>query len=233
VGAAALLALFVAVESQASSPLFLRTFVRNGQFLWTSLALLAYFGGYTAFQFVATLFLQQALAWSPLHTAAAFVPAGVTVMALSGRVDTFASRWGRSRVTLVGLVAMLVACGWFLLLMSGASSFAWLVLPPVLLIGVATSLAFPCLLATGISRVRRSEQGVAAGFLTAAMQVGAALVLGLSSLVMDPSEPGVSMHSLADYRRGIACATAVTALGVVAGVASMFSDRCMRCEAGR
>ena len=101
--AAALLALFVTIEQRTSHPLVRLGILRSGSLARANVAGGAMFGCYIGFQFVATLFLQNELGWSAIHTALAFLPAGLLVAFGAPRIGALADRFGTER--LVALAA--------------------------------------------------------------------------------------------------------------------------------
>jgi MFS family permease len=74
--AAALLAAFVVIELRGAQPLIRLGILRSSSLVRANVGLSVFFGAYVGFQFVATLYFQQALHWSALQTAFGFLPAG-------------------------------------------------------------------------------------------------------------------------------------------------------------
>src|SRR5690242_6803860 len=76
-----LAALFVSVELRHDHPLVRLGILRSARVVHANLAGAVMFGAYVSFQFVVTLYLQNALGWSPLAMALGFLPAGILVVA--------------------------------------------------------------------------------------------------------------------------------------------------------
>src|SRR5947209_6994221 len=69
----ALAATFVAIERRHPRPLVRLGILRSRTLVHANLAAAAMFGGYSAFQFVVTLYVQNSLGWSPLSMALGFL----------------------------------------------------------------------------------------------------------------------------------------------------------------
>src|ERR1700742_1423095 len=136
--ASGLLAAFVAIERRTSQPLVRLGILRSGHLLRANLGMFAVFGAYVAFQFVGTLYLQNTLGWSALHTALAFLPAGLIVAFGSPRVGPLIGRFGTQRLVAVGATAFVA--GYALFLRIDAAPYWFTVLPTMLLIGIGFAL---------------------------------------------------------------------------------------------
>src|SRR3954452_2745322 len=97
-----LLAGFVAIESRSRTPLVRLGILRSGSLVRANLGAMATFGGYVGFQFIATLFLQAELHWTPLQTALAFLPGGLIVAVGSPRLGPLVDRYGTRRIIVAG-----------------------------------------------------------------------------------------------------------------------------------
>src|SRR4051794_5161325 len=182
--AAALLATFVLIELRTERPLVRLGILRNGHILRANFGAAAMAGSYFAFQFVATLYLQSVLGWSAIETALAFLPAGLLVAFGSPRVGALADRIGTPRVIAAGLAALRL--GYALLLRVDASmSYAAVLLPTMLLLGVGFALSFPALNIQATAGVADHEQGLASGLVNTSFQLGGAIVLAVVTAVVN------------------------------------------------
>ncbi|AXI76701.1 MFS transporter [Peterkaempfera bronchialis] len=223
---AALFAAFVAVERRTAHPLVRLTIFRNGSVTRANLAALAFFGTYTGFQFVATLYLQTLLGWSALEMALGFLPAGVLVAVASTRMGAIVDRFGTSRLMVAGFAALVA--GYALFLRIGVhGSYPGLVLPSMILIGVACALCIPSLNIAATSGVSDEEQGLASGLVNTSFQVGGAVVLAVvTAVVTAGSGGGTSAQAQLDgYRPAVALVTGVALLGLLATLAGVVLDR--------
>jgi EmrB/QacA subfamily drug resistance transporter len=220
--AAALLALFVTIEQRTSHPLVRLGILRSGSLARANLAGGAMFGCYIGFQFVATLFLQSELGWSALHTALAFLPAGVLVAFGAPRIGGLADRFGTERLVAIGF-AMFVA-GYVLFLRVGEDlSYPAVLLPTMLLLGLGFALTFPSLNIQATAGVADHEQGLASGLVNTSFQVGGAIVLAVVSAVVSSRGPETSF--LDAMRPALGVVIGVAVIGLVISVSGLIRGR--------
>ena len=213
-----LLAAFVAIERRTSQPLVRLGILRSGHLLRANLGMFAVFGAYVAFQFVGTLYLQNTLGWSALHTALAFLPAGLIVAFGSPRVGPLIGRFGTSRLIAVGAACFVV--GYALFLRVDAVPYGLTILPTMVLIGIGFALCYPSLNIQGTTGVPDHEQGLASGLVNTSFQVGGALVLAIVSAVASSGGDVIDV-----YRTAIAVVTGVAVLGLVVALAGVANPR--------
>jgi MFS family permease len=219
--AAGLLALFVAIEHRTSQPLVRLGILRSGTLVRANLGGMAMFGGYAAFQFVVTLFLQNELGWSSLHTALAFLPAGLLVAFGSPRVGALVDRFGTERLVATGF-ALFVA-GYALFLRVGHSpTYMTDIFPTILLLGAGFALTFPSLNMQATAGIADHEQGLASGLVSTSIQVGGALVLAISSAIV---ASGAGSDFLAAIQPALAVVVGVSALGLLATLSGLARSR--------
>jgi EmrB/QacA subfamily drug resistance transporter len=174
-----LFGLFVFVESKASSPLVpLRIFSMGNitvvsvlGILW-SVAMFAWF-------FLAALYLQLVLGYTPLQVGLAFLPSNLIMMIFSlGLSAKMVMRYGLRLPTTIGMV--LIAIGLALFAFAPAdANFLWQVLPGMLLLGLGAGMAFNPVLLAGMSDIPEEEAGLASGVLNTAFMMGGSLGLAL------------------------------------------------------
>jgi sugar phosphate permease len=180
---AALLALFVVTERRMRHPLVRLGILRSAPLVRANLGLLILFGSYVAFQFVAMQYFQNLLGWSALGTALAFLPAGLLVAVTSTKMGDFASRFGTGKLIVIGAAALAGGYAMFLGI-DETPSLGGLVIPGMLLLGVAFALSFPSLNIQATNGVDDEEQGLASGLLNTSGQVGGAIVLAVVTAVL-------------------------------------------------
>jgi MFS family permease len=219
--AAALLSLFVAIEHRTSQPLVRLGILRSGTLVRANLGGMAMFGGYAAFQFVVTLFLQNELGWSALHTALAFLPAGLLVAFGSPRVGGLVDRFGTERLVAVGFALFVV--GYALFLRVGHSpTYMTDIFPTILLLGMGFALTFPALNMQATSGVADHEQGLASGLVSTSIQVGGAIVLAISSAIVASGSGGDFLDAI---QPALAVVVGVSALGLLATLSGLARAR--------
>jgi EmrB/QacA subfamily drug resistance transporter len=179
VGAVALLALFLVIESRVSSPLMpLRIFrLRNVAtanvvgVLWAA-AMFAWF-------FLSALYLQLVLGYTPLQVGLAFLPANLIMGAFSlGLSAKLVMRFGFRKPLAVGL--LLAAAGLMLFAKAPVDgTFVVDVLPAMILLGFGAGIAFNPMLLAAMSDVVPEESGLASGVVNTAFMMGGALGLAV------------------------------------------------------
>ena len=206
--AAALGAAFVVVERRVRHPLVRLSIFRSASLVRADLSAMAVFGAYASFQFVAALYLQGVLGWSPIEMALALLPAGLIVAASGPGMGRLITKYGTGRLIIVGMLAFVIGYALFLR-MSGKPEFVTVILPTALLVGVGFALCFSSLNVQATSGVADDEQGLASGLVQTSFQVGGAVVLAITTAVVGRSHvsPGHVPHAF------------YTALGVVTGIA--------------
>ncbi len=216
---AALVAGFVVAESRVRHPLIRLGILRKATLVRASLAIVAVAGSYFSWQFIVTLYLQGTLGWSPLELALALLPVGVMVAASAVFSDKLVNRFGTSRIIAVTMAVM--AVGYLLFLRVDTSpSYPTLLLPALLLIGVGW-IGFPAINLQATTGVDDEEQGLAAGVLQTSMQVGAAVVLAVTTALIASGAEGATTQQAAldSFRPGLVFAAIVAIVGaLVAGL---------------
>jgi EmrB/QacA subfamily drug resistance transporter len=187
--AAALLAVFLAIEVRVPSPLVpLRLFrlrnVANANVVgifWAA-AMFAWF-------FLSALYLQLVLGYSPLQVGLAFLPANLIMGAFSlGLSAKLVMRFGFRLPLATGLT--LAGAGLALFARAPVDgSFVVDVLPSMILLGFGAGMAFNPVLLAAMSDVAPEESGLASGVVNTAFMMGGALGLAvLASIAASRSD---------------------------------------------
>jgi predicted MFS family arabinose efflux permease len=192
--------------------------LRSGHLLRANIGMATVFGAYVAFQFVGTLYLQDTLGWSALHTALAFLPGGLIVTFGAPRVGPLVDRFGTARLIAVGGVAFVAAYALFLRV--DAVPYWFTVLPTMLLVGIGFALCYPSMNIQATMGVADHEQGLASGLVNTSFQVGGALTLAIVSAVASGSGDIVDV-----YRTAIGVVVGVAVLGLVVALAGLVPTR--------
>jgi len=188
-------AVFVLAERRHPRPLVRLGILRSRALVHANISAAAMFGGYTAFQFVVTLYVQDSLGWSPIGMALAFLPTGLLVVLSSTRMETVLARVDTVWLIFFGLLAFIG--GYALFLRAEPSmSYADFMLPTMLLLGVGFALCFPAVNAQATKGVANHEQGLASGLLNTSLQIGGAIVLAVVSAILSSSGSADVHHKL-------------------------------------
>ncbi|MGH3071452.1 MAG: MFS transporter [Gaiellaceae bacterium] len=180
--AAGLLVAFVGVERRSPAPL-----VPLGTLRRVSLAggnLLGIVAGASIFGwfFVATLYLQQVLGYSPLKAGLAFAAASLGGLLGPIAGQALATKVGPRPVALIG--AAFLAAGFLLQRgVDAASTYVGDLLAPFLLMGAGTGLLFVASVISALEGVSERESGLASGLINTSQQVGGAIGVAVLSTV--------------------------------------------------
>jgi MFS family permease len=217
----ALLVAFVAIERRAAAPLVRLGILRSGALVRANLGALLFIGAFVAFQFVAVLYLQELRGWSALETGLALLVVGIDAVLAPTVTPRLVSRFGTAPVILAGMV--LAAAGYALFLPVGLDWTYAAMLPTLLLVGLAFSLAYGALTIAATDDVAEEEQGLASGLLNVAVQFGAAVGLALAAAVnVAATGDERSAQALLDgYRAALVVPVAAALLGAAVTAAGL------------
>ena len=222
---AVLLVFFIVLELRIRHPLIRLAIFRSSSLVRANIGAMTSFGCYLAFQFVVTQYLQIGAHWSAIGTALAFLPAGIIVATGSPRVAPLSGRIGTRWLIAAGMGCFVIAYVWFTQ-MGVKPDYPAVILPAILLIGVAFALSFSTLQIQATNGVANEEQGLAAGLVQTSFQIGGAVVLAIVSAVVssEGAERATGGHALVNaYRPALAVLAGLAALGAV--VATTGRDR--------
>nr|WP_306323045.1 MULTISPECIES: MFS transporter [unclassified Streptomyces] len=183
VAAAVLLLAFVAVEARVKHPLLpLRVIAdRNRGGVYASLGL-AVIGMFGLFLFL-TYYLQIVKGFSPVKTGFAFLPMIVGMITGSTQIGARLMTRVRPRL-LMGPGFLLAALGMLMLTqLSVDSSYAGLILPAELLLGLGMGTAFMPAMSLATIGVEPRDAGVASAMVNTSQQVGGAIGTALLNTI--------------------------------------------------
>ena len=182
VAGAALLALFLVIETKAAAPLLpLRLFrVRGiagsnavGFLLGTS---------FLTFVFLGTLYMQQVLGFSALATGAAWMTASMTSLFFGGLSQRLVTRTSAKLVMILGMA--LIGAGILWATQAPANGSFWHDLAgPFFIAGIGTAFAFIPVSIGALTGVTERDAGVASGLLNTAQNLGGAIGVAVASSI--------------------------------------------------
>jgi EmrB/QacA subfamily drug resistance transporter len=179
-GGIALLAVFVVIETRiASAPLIPFAELTKPLRIANNIVLL-FSASLFPMWFVSSLYLQQVLGLSPLHTGLIFLPMTLTIMLVASRAGRLVSRFGVRPVLGGGLI--MLASGMLLLSKIGpsGSGVIYVMIPGLLAAaGIAMSIVPSTIAAT--QGAKEGQAGLASGLVNTSRQVGGGL--GLAVLI--------------------------------------------------
>ncbi len=217
------IAAFIVIESRSRDPLMPLGIFRSGPLLRANIGAVTLFGSFVSFQFLVTQYLQSLAGWSPIATALAFLPEGVVVAMLSACMGGMLSRFGPARLAAAAFACLAVAYAVFL--RTGVTpDYPAVMLPTMLLLGLAFGLGFSALSVAATEGMPNDEQGLAASLFQTSLQVGGALVLAVVTAVVDAgggSHLTTPAATLAAYRPALFLITGVATAGALVALAGL------------
>ncbi|MFE6735759.1 MFS transporter [Microbacterium sp. NPDC057650] len=223
-GALALSALlfvaFLVLERRAADPLVPAGVLTQGRLPWMSVVGMLFIGGFFAWQFLLTLFLQQHLGWGPLETGLTFTAMGLELLIAPTLTPKIAARFGNLATLIAGLVS--ISAAFLLTLRLDGSAGFFDLFPSLILVGVAFALIYGPLTAAAVEGVDEEQHGVAGGIVYTGFQFGAALGVSIVTIVL---LAGGAEPSGADYTRALWVPFASVVAGLAVAVLARFSSR--------
>ena len=177
--AAVVFGVFLAIESHVRAPLVpLRLFKLRNLSTASGVGVL-WSGAMFAWFFMAALYLQLVLGYSPLQIGLAFLPGNLIMGALSiGLSAKLVLRYGIRKPLTTGL--LLASAGLLLLVRAPVDgSFVTDVLPSMILLGLGAGMAFNPVLLAAMGDVDPAEAGLASGVVNTSFMMGGAVGLAV------------------------------------------------------
>jgi EmrB/QacA subfamily drug resistance transporter len=182
-GAAALLGAFVWIESHVRLALVPLRLFRLRNFSTANVVGVLWAAAMFAWFFLAALYLQFVLGYSPLQIGLAFLPSSLIMAVFSiGLSAKLVMRFGISRPLAVGLGLAAAGLALFIRLPVDGS-FLVDVLPSMILLGFGAGMAFNPVLLAAMNDVEQTEAGLASGIVNTAFMMGGALGLAVLASV--------------------------------------------------
>ncbi len=177
--AAALLAVFLVIESRVASPLVPLGLFRLRNVATANVVGVLWSAAMFAWFFLAALYLQLVLGYSALEVGLAFLPATVIMGALSlGLSAKLVMRFGIKPPLVTGMA--LVGLGLALFARAPVDgTFVVDVLPSMIVLGLGVGMAMNPVLLAAMSDVAPEEAGLASGVVNTAFMMGGALGLAV------------------------------------------------------
>ena len=170
----ALAAAFVAHIRRHPDPLVAPGLFSVRPFSAGAVGLVAYYTGFASMLLGTTLLLTAAWHFSVLHAAISIAPGPITAGIVSPFSGRLSARFGMRSTVVAGAVLFAAAGAWPLASAGGGPAYEAVVLPSMLLWGVANALIQPSLFASA-DAAPRAELASGSAVLAMARQVGSAL----------------------------------------------------------
>jgi EmrB/QacA subfamily drug resistance transporter len=187
--AAALLGVFLTIESRVSSPLMPLGLITKRNVATANTVAVLWAAAMFAWFFLSALYLQLVLGYSPLNVGLAFLAGNIVMGVLSVAVSArLVMRFGIKRPLAVGLLVAAVGLAW-LARAPVDGTYVIDVLPSMILLGFGAGIAFNPVLLAAMSDVKPEQSGLASGIVNTAFMMGGALGLAvLASLAASRTE---------------------------------------------
>jgi EmrB/QacA subfamily drug resistance transporter len=217
--ALALLATFSRVEASTSQPLVPPRIWRVRSLVGGAVVLLGVTGLLVGTFFLNSLYLQGATGASALETGLGFLPLALAIGIAVHLASAVMPRTGSLFLAAAGLV--LTATGALMLAAApDRAAYAADLLPGLVIIGFGVGLVFPAVSVTAMSHVEPREAGLAAGVLSTAHEIGAALGVAVLAAIAAIGDVASEAALATGYQDGfIAAAVIALALAAIAVVA--------------
>jgi EmrB/QacA subfamily drug resistance transporter len=181
-GAALLLAAFVAIEARQASPMVPFSIFRTKTLAGANAAGFLLGAVVYANFFVLTLYVQQVLGYSALKTGLTFLATAGTVIPVAGASQALVTRIGVRPVLTVGLALITGAMLWYAQI-PVHGRFGRDLLPAYLMMGIGMAFAFIPVSIAALAGVGPQEAGLASGLINTSQQIGGALGVAIASTV--------------------------------------------------
>jgi MFS transporter, DHA2 family, multidrug resistance protein len=178
----ALLAIFIAWERRAPSPVLDVTLFRSRPFSAAVAVIALVFLAMMGLVFFLSFYLQSARDFSPLKTGLLLVPLAVGQLLFSSRSAGLVVRYGARRMTAIGLLLMTVAFAYYTT--AGAHSPLWLLELMLFLQGAGIANVMPPSTSAIMASVPREKAGEGSAIGNTARQLGGALGVAILGSVL-------------------------------------------------
>jgi EmrB/QacA subfamily drug resistance transporter len=215
------IAAFLVLESRVAAPLMPLGLLKLRSVATSNIVGILWSASMFAMFFLAALYLQLVLGYSPLEVGLSFLPANLIMGAFSlGLSARIVMRFGTRRPLVVGMGLVSVALALFARAPVDAV-FATDILPSMIILGIGVGMAMNPLLLAAMSDVKPEESGLASGVVNTSFMMGGALGLAvLASVAAAQSGDDPTLSALTSgYHTAFLVGTAFAlAAGTVAAV---------------
>ncbi|MEV6962730.1 MFS transporter [Streptomyces sp. NPDC051207] len=168
-------------EARVPDPMIPLRFFTNRTRVTSNVVSMMSFASFYTYAFVATLFLQHVLGYSPMETGLAYIPLTIATGIGMGLSTGLMPRLGVKPLVVIAFFGS--ALGQFIAASGFDPDASYLggVMPGLVVFAFFNGMGFPVLINGGLHEVTGQDSGLASGVQTSMQQIGAAL--GLATLV--------------------------------------------------
>src|ERR1700720_4534028 len=183
---AALLAAFVVTETRVEAPLMPLRIFRLKTLAGANAVGLLLGGGFFAYIFIGTLYMQQGLVYSALKAGLAWLVMALSSVAFAGLSQALVTRGSAKLVMAAGMAMIGGGILWSTQVPVHGHFWASLA-GPFIIVGIGTAFAFIPVSIAGLAGVAEHEAGLASGLINTSQQLGGAS--GISPASPLPATP--------------------------------------------
>jgi EmrB/QacA subfamily drug resistance transporter len=204
--AALLLAGFIWNESRSKYPLVPLSIFSIRNVSGANLAMVPLYGCVLGVFFIATLYMQSTLHYSPIAAGFAFLPFPIVLGIVSSNIPRFVERYGYKVFAVLGPILVALAIMW-LVRLPLHGNYWFDILPTLLLMPIGMGMTFMPIITAATSGVAPSESGLASGLINTSQQIGGAVGLAiLSGIASAAASTASPIATLIGYRQAFAIA---------------------------
>src|SRR5919112_399627 len=180
--AVALIGGFVAIELRSKAPLVPFRIFRLRTLTGANVVGLLLGASLFSMFFYISLYMQQVLGYSPIHTGLSYLPLAVTIIIAAGLGGELVTRFGFKPILAAGMLFVASGMLWFSQVSVGGG-FLTDILASSLLAAIGLGFGFVTSTIAAVAGVEEREQGLASGLINTSQQIGAALGLAVLSTI--------------------------------------------------
>jgi EmrB/QacA subfamily drug resistance transporter len=191
-----LLGIFIWTESRVRAPLMPLSLFKIRNITTANIICVLWAASMFAWFFLAALYLQLVLKYSPLQVGLTFLPPNLIMAAFSiGLSARLVMKFGIKKPIVVGL--FLAGLGLALFIRAPLhANFVFDVLPNMILLGLGAGIAFNPILLSAMNDVKQDESGLASGLVNTSFMMGGALGLAiLASIAASKTQKLLLLHT--------------------------------------
>ena len=175
-----LLSIFVINEHRVPRPLAPPRIFRSRNLSAANVMMGCVYAGNLGLFFLLTLYMQDVLGYSAIHTGLAFLPFPVILGFTATRMAKLITRFGFRRFLMLGPATVAVGMAWICFL-PVPGHYVPDLLPALLIMPIGYGLSFPSMYAAATTGVEPRLSGLASGLIATSQQMGGALGLAILS----------------------------------------------------